>query len=181
MKQLLLICLMAAGMVAAAQKDMPKDFVNGNFKSQDKAVTWEKQYSTELSFKDVAANLKMSGLIEKPDIDEPLMYGNMVPYMIDYKAAGATGMGTKPYIDQMKYKSFVTIKKTDSVYTVTIKKITTEMDTGVTMLGIDTKGMTWNFEEWAINKKGEWLYSFKGKPAYTLDYAFNRMFEPIFK
>ncbi|ULT44114.1 hypothetical protein KRR40_12560 [Niabella defluvii] len=43
------------------------------------------------------------------------------------------------------------------------------------------KGTPFPFEDWAINKKGEWLNSFKGKPAYTLDFAFNKMFEPIFK
>lgn len=174
------MCL-AAGMVAGAQKDMPKDFVNGNFKNVSNAVVWEKTYSTALSFKEVAVNLKTSGLIEKPDIEEAVIYGNMVPFMIDYKAAGATGMGVKPYISNMKYKAYTTVKKMDSLYIVTVKKIVTEMDTGITAFGVDTKGMTWNFEEWAINKKGDWVSSFKGKPAYTLDFAFNRMFEPLFK
>lgn len=181
MKKILLLLCIATGMVAGAQKDMPKDFVNGNFKNLNNAVVWERTYETEHSFNEVAANLKMSGLLEKPDIEEPLMYGNMVPFIIDYKAAGATVFGVKPYISNMKYKAYATIKKIDSLYIVTIKKITTEMDTDVQAFGMNTKGMTWNFEEWAINKKGDWVNNFKGKPAYTLDFAFSKKFEEIFK
>lgn len=181
MKQLLLLICLVAGMAAGAQKDMPKDFVNGNFKNIDKTVVWQKTYSTNISFKEIAANFKTSGLVEKPETDEPLLYGNMLPFMIDYKAAGASDMGVKPYISNMKYRAYAGIKKTDTGYTVTVKKITTEMETDVKMFGASMKGTTYNFEESAINKKGEWLGSFKGKPAYTLDFAFNKMFEGLFK
>ncbi|MCH5690021.1 hypothetical protein LWM68_40850 [Niabella sp. W65] len=123
MKRITLLLLICCSLGAAAQKDMPKDFVNGNFKVTDRTVIWEKIYISDATFKDVVVNLKMTGLLDKPEAEEPAVYGQLIPFHVDYKAAGATAMGTKPYITSFTYKGFASIKKLNGGYVVTIKKL----------------------------------------------------------
>ena len=179
MKQILTIVAMFFFFNAYAQKGVPKDFT-GHFAENGLKVEWMKDYDCQITMDKVVENLKMSGLVAQPQTGDGSVYGPMAPLMIDYRKAGATAMGVKPYIAQMKYTAQVIIRQTETGFSVTLKKIVTEMDTGAKVFGMDTKGMTWNFEEWAIDRNGNWKNTFVGKPAYTLDFAFGDLFADVF-
>lgn len=178
MKQIVSIMLMTAAMFAHAQKGVPNDFT-GNFSQHNLKVEWVKDYDCRIPMEKVLENLKMSGLVAQPQTGDGTIYGALAPVMIDYRKAGATALGVKPYISQMKYTGQVIIRQTELGYTITLKKIVTEMDTDMIFMGAHTKGMTYNFEDWAINRNGKWKNTFVGKPAYTLDFAFNDMFADV--
>lgn len=178
MKQIVTMILIAAGLLAHGQKGVPNDFT-GNFSQHNLKVEWVKDYDCRIPMEKVVENLKMSGLVAQPQTGEGTVYGALAPLMIDYRKAGATAMGVKPYISQMKYTGQVIIRKTEFGYTVTFKKIVTEMDTDMVFMGAHTKGMTYNFEDWAIDRNGNWKKTFMGKPAYTLDFAFGDLLTEV--
>ena len=96
-----------------------------NFSVVDNGLVWQKVYNTTLTFKQLAEQVKLSGVFEsdKLTIVENSLYGELKRMKMDYKGAGYTKTGAPAFILSNEYSGFAAIDFKDNRYRVTFKKI----------------------------------------------------------
>lgn len=175
MKQLLLFICLTAGMAAVAQNVTTS---NWNFVIDNGYMYWSKTYPTSLTFKEVGANAKMSGIFDRPDVDDPLISGQLVSFAGDYKGAGYSTMSAPFFISATNITGGAAIKYMGDQCIVTVKRIvlTDIVDAGM----LAQKGNKTDLKDAVLNKKGEVRNNLKAVPQ-IIDFTLDKFFAGMFK
>ncbi|MFV0604559.1 MAG: hypothetical protein ACK5NK_01840 [Niabella sp.] len=174
------ILLLPQTCIHAQQKIPPGDHTD-NFKITNGKLSWEKAYTSDLSYKEVVANVKSAGVIDDINTSSSsTITGNVQPFRASLKELGLTSNNTKMYISSMEFKGVVTIKKTSEGYHVVFDQLFAQTPKGTSFMKNDFSEKAYPIELYTI-KKGDFdSKKFKGEPAYILNYTFNNIFEPLF-
>jgi hypothetical protein len=151
-----------------------------NFSITNRDVIWEKVYSTNLKFKNISTNLKTAGIIEKPDIDSPMIFGKLIPFDGDYKGTGYGFGETIFFISNGILSGYTTVEYLgNDTCKVTVKKIfhTTKVSDASGWLA--QQGNTMTLYD-ACVKKDKFKNNFK-QIGRILDFTLSKFFDPIFK
>lgn len=178
MKQLLLLICLVAGMAAGAQKAIDNLPHDENFKAENGDIVWQKAYPTKLDFKDLSANVKMAGIfVERPDVDDPVIAGELKPIETLFKEIGYRWANTHIYQSGSKVAGFVAMKYMKDSILVQVKKMYfVPLTSGGLLKTGDKLSDLW------LTKKGELdKRYFVGKVAHVYDYTFTKLFDPLFK
>lgn len=170
MKKLLIInlCFPFICMVSYAQ-----DTTN-NFQIVQGEIIWEKIYNTKLSFAEVSEHLKVSGLLDKIEIRENKVYGELKGLDADFKGAGFSEMTTPMYIARSRFTGFLTLEYKEGRYRVVLRKIVLIQKNSDSL---SNQGEITSLESYGLNSKGQIANFFKKTPGFILDHTFSKKFD----
>ena len=94
-----------------------------NFQLDNTEIIWQKVFETKLTFEELKEKVKDSGLLDKIEIGDNKISGDLKPIDADFKGAGFTEMGTPIYISRSHFTGFTIVEFKDGKYRVTLKKI----------------------------------------------------------
>lgn len=168
MKKLALLLFTVAWVAAGAQE---------HFIIENGDIYWQKEYATSLTFKEVVANAKISGLIDKPEVDELLITGLLVPFSPNYNGAGYSTAKAPIIISNCLYTGGLSIKyNKEGTCTVSVKRIALIPQMSVLFM---EKGVRSELRE-AVLKKGQVVRQAQ-VVLEILNYDFNSKFSSLFK
>jgi hypothetical protein len=173
MKQKLLIFIFV---VTVSNPTWGQDVIY-NFEIEDKEIIWRKVIETGLTFEQLVEKIKNSGLLEKMELGDNKLTGDIKDLSADFKGAGFSEMGTPIYVARSHFSAFTILEYKEGKYRVTLKKIilTQKYDDGLSKQGERT-----NLDVFALKTtKDELKGAFKKSPSLILDYTFTDKF--IFK
>ncbi len=124
-----------------------------------------------------AANVKTEAILDKPDVEDPLITGQLIPFNGDYKGAGYSSMKASLFILSAYVNGGATIRYADGQCVVTVKRIvlTDMMDAGI----LAQRGVKTELREIMLKKDGS-MRSSLNNISDILDYSFNKMFASLF-
>ena len=147
-----------------------------SFTIQNKAVVWEKEYKTSLTFEQLTSQLRQSGSFTDIQTSGTTLTARIENLEADYKGAGYKEMTTPMFIARSFINAFVVIEYGAGSYTVSVKKIMLEQ---MYSDGLTRQGEKTSIETYALNRdKTDFKPAFKKSPATILDYTFQNLFEP---
>lgn len=169
MKKIFIIVLTLVSATSHGQETV------NNFQIANSEIIWQKVFETTLTFEQLKEKIKDSGLLEKIEIGDNKISGDLKQLDADFKGAGFTEMGTPIYISRSHFTGFVILEFKDGKYRATLKKIvlTQKYSDPLTKQGEMT-----NLEFFGLkNGKNEMTNSFKKSPSLILDYTFTKKFD----
>ncbi|HEY3389751.1 MAG TPA: hypothetical protein VGK38_09285, partial [Prolixibacteraceae bacterium] len=113
---LLIFLLLIASSIKA------QDTIN-NFQVTDGELFWQKVYPTTLTFEQLLLKIKDSGLLEKTEVMNNKITGDLRPMEADYKGAGFSRILIEGYIWMSNFYGFAIIDFQQGKYRVTLKKM----------------------------------------------------------
>lgn len=169
------ILLLIALFILSIAFNIKAQIIVNNFESVSNQTIWQKVYTTELSFKELADNIKHSGFFSNLNIIESSIAGNFKTIDADFKRTGFSEMNTPVYISRSFFEGFIVIDFKDGKYRVTLKNIllTQKYDDAVTEQGERSTLETWSQK----NGKNEFKDAFTKIPSKILDYTFSKKFD----
>ncbi len=176
MKKSLLLFFVILSVYTHAQKN--KNGILENFSIKNNDVFWEKTYATSLKFKQVVTNTKMAGVLDKPDIDSPMIFGMLLPFEGNYRGTGYGYLETAYFISKGFLTGHTTINYTNDSCTVTVKRIVSSTKTSDPFdLLTEQRNTTTLYKTSARREKFRNNFKQIGR---IIDYTLDSFFNPIF-
>lgn len=152
-----------------------------SFRINNKQVEWEKIFNTEKKLSNIKSTLLLSGKLKFISETENSLIGEFGDFLMDYKGAGFTQMGTPMYLNSNnRYSANFKIDIKEGKYRVTIFNIKFKgMQMSLYSGGVGMSGNNENnIEEYLLkNNKEQFKGSFNDKPYKILDYSFTNLFD----
>ena len=152
-----------------------------NFSASNRNLYWQKVYNTDLSYTDIKKTISEVPKLKVLDVGDDYISGEIIEYLMDYKGAGYTFMGTAMVLNESnKFFSKFKLEYKEGRYRVMVSDIKskgTQMSLFSSGLGLTDNGMT-SVEEMALkNGKDEFREAFKKQPAKIINYTLDRIFD----
>lgn len=146
-----------------------------NFQADNSEIVWQRVFETSLTFEELTEKVKDSGLLDKIEISNNKVSGDLKAIDADFKGAGFTEMGTPMYIARSHITGYTILEFKDGKYRVTLKKIelTQKYSDPLTKQGEITKLEFFGLK----NGKNEMTNAFKKSPSLILNHTFAKKFE----
>lgn len=145
-----------------------------NFQVDNSEIIWQKVFETPLNFEILVEKVKDSGLLDKIEIGDNKISGELKAIDADFKGAGFTEMGTPMYISRSHFTGFTILEFKDGKYRLTLKKIvlTQKYSDPLTKQGEKA-----NLEFFGLKGgKNEMTNAFKKSPSLILNHTFLKKF-----
>lgn len=146
-----------------------------NFQVVDSEVVWKNIFETTMTFEQLVEKIKESGLLEKIELGENKIMGELKELEPDIVGAGYTKMNAPIYITRSYVSGFTVIEFKEGKYRVILKRIlfSQKFSDPLTKQGEKT-----SLEEMSLkNGKNEFANSFRKMPSEILNYTFLKKFE----
>lgn len=173
MKKILLLIILTTAMLTQAQESA---FVISN-----KQVVWQRIYECSKSPEEVKNILLATGKIKFSGEDSKTLSGEISDFIMDFKGAGFTRMGTPMYLNNSsKFYANFKIEFKEGKYRVTstnikLKGIKTTMYYGGFSMGDNGEN---SIEEYALTNDRElFKSSFDGRASRIINYSFAQLFD----
>jgi hypothetical protein len=146
-----------------------------NFQVDNSEIIWQKVFETPLTFEDLTEKVKDSGLLDKMEIGNKKITGDLNAIDANFKGAGFTEMGTPMYISRSHFSGFTILEYKDGKYRLTLKQIelTQKYSDPLTKQGEITKLEFFGLK----NGKNEMTSAFKRSPSLILNHTFTNKFD----
>ena len=146
-----------------------------NFQADNSEIVWQRVFETSLTFEELTEKVKDSGLLDKIEISNNKISGDLKAIDADFKGAGFTEMGTPMYISRSHITGYTILEFKDGKYRVTLKKmeLTQKYSDPLTKQGEITKLEFFGLK----NGKNEMTNAFKKSPSLILNHTFTKKFE----
>ena len=141
-----------------------------NFSPENNKIIWQKVFETEMDFNQLTEKIKESGILDKIEIGENKILGQIKQIDADFKGAGYGEMSTPMYVARNFFDGFAIVEFKDGKYRVTLKNI---MLTHQYNDGLSEEGEKTTIETFGVKKgKNEMKRAFTKSPSIILDYTF---------
>jgi len=147
----------------------------------NKQVVWQRIYETDKNISQIKNTLLTSGKIKFTLEENNILMGEISNFIMDYKGAGFTKMGTPMYLNEnSKFNGTFKLELKENRYRVSVTNIICE---GYSLsiysggLGISDNGKD-NIETLILTNDREYFKgSFQGKPSRIVNYSFANLFD----
>ena len=150
-----------------------QDSVN-NFQVLQEEIVWQKVFQTKLSFEALAERVKDSGLLDKIELSQNKVSGELKALDADFKGAGFAEMAAPMYIARSHFTGYAVLEYKEGRYRVTLHKI---LLTQRYSDPLSNQGETNHLEYYALNSKKEINKAFQKTSGLILDYTFSKKFD----
>ncbi|WP_407532955.1 hypothetical protein [Elizabethkingia anophelis] len=155
------------------------------FYTNNKQVVWENIFKTDKSIQEIKSILNSSGKIKFNGETENSLNGDINDFVMDYKGAGYTLMGTPNYLNQSnKFYATFKLDTKEGRYRVVITNIRSKgnklsLYTGGSGLGMGLSGSGENnIEDFVLkNDRETFRGGFTGRESKIIDYSFTNLFD----
>lgn len=146
-----------------------------NFQVENSEIIWQKVFETELTFEALTEKVKDSGILDKIEIGENKISGELKAIDADFKGAGFTEMGTPMYLSRSHFTGFTILEFKDGKYRLTLKKI---ILTQKYSDPLSKQGEKTNIEIFGLKGgNGEMTNAFKKSPSLIMNHTFLKKFD----
>ncbi|MGL6129541.1 hypothetical protein [Chryseobacterium artocarpi] len=172
MKKILLFILINFITLSFAQESA---FIISN-----KQVVWQHIYESNKNIDEVKQSLLSRGKLKITNIENGLIYGDISDFMMDYKGAGNTLMGTPIYLSSSKFFGNFKIEFKEGKYRVSVTNIRLKGETfslysSRAALSSDSND---NLETLILkNDRESFKGSFDGKSSRIINYSLTQLFD----
>ena len=129
------------------------------FQVENSEIIWQKEFVTELTFEALTEKEKDSGILDKIEIGENKISGELKAIDVDFKGAGFTEMGTPMYLSRSYFTGFTILEFKDGKYRLKLKKII----------------LTQKYSA-PLSKQGEMTNASKKSPSLIMNHTFLKKF-----
>ncbi|QIY92255.1 hypothetical protein [Chryseobacterium gallinarum] len=173
MKKILIIVLLNFSIFAIAQESA---FIISN-----KQVVWQRIYESTKSIKEVKNILSSTGKIKFTGEDANTLTGEVSDFIMDFKGAGYTKMGTPMYLsNSSKFSGNFKIEFKEGRYRAMVTNINSKDDKTTLYYGgisIGDNGEN-TLEEFALTNDREYFKGvFEGRASKIINFSFTQLFD----
>ena len=93
------------------------------FQVENSEIIWQKEFVTELTFEALTEKEKDSGILDKIEIGENKISGELKAIDLDFKGAGFNEMGTPMYLSRSYFTGFTILEFKDGKYRLKLKRL----------------------------------------------------------